>query len=98
MKVIDCPTGINESIRIRVQPRCGLTGMFDDCTVEISYRSNGKCLEVYSVVSEVMEIARSLDLNESIAKRIAEIVRKVIDSARIRMVCRYINAELVIET
>ncbi len=97
MKVIDCPTGISETIRVRIQPRCGLTGMFDDCTVEISYRSEGKCLEMYSVIEEVMSIARQLDLNEEIAKRIAEVVRVVIDGARIRMVCRYINAELVVD-
>ena len=56
--------------------------MYDDCDVVITYRPDGKCLEVYSVVDEVMSIARSRELNEEIASRIAEAVRKFVRPTR----------------
>jgi len=97
--LIDCPKGIKVRFKIRVQPICSVTGYIDECEAIIEYLSDGRCLEIYSLLQYVLSYNRVTLTNEELADKIYRDLMEELNNQtlQVKVRCMYQNAVLEIE-
>jgi len=99
IKLIECPR-LWIRIRVRVQPICKVTGYVDECEVVIEYLSDGRCIEMDSLLSYIARYNHEKLTNEELTERIYRDLLEATNNAtlRVKTICRYPNATIEIST